>query len=385
MAKKQFDWENDETVKTWLEGLKSTYNYKRQFDLFMTWLRERQPELDTPTKLIEKRLADLKSDNPQDRAFFESLIVSFKIYLENEGNKENTIKSYLRSVRSFFSRNRLPLRFKRGELKVEEILEVRNAHKTKWIASNEELRAVYSVSRLEDRALLLTMYHTGLSSIDITELRVENFEDTVGKSRLYDEDGNWIGKGHIYLEKKREKTGVEVKTCLSEEAVHDIGLTLRKRGYPKKGLLLITRNNTQLSVRYINERLKKLVGQALGEEYGKQFQGSDLRDAYNDALLRADIKQEIKDLMFGHKREGAKSHYHASETTIREAYEKVFPYLSIDTVRRSREDIVSMKNQLLEANIEIQKLKTFNKLLLEKLEENPELRLIAQKLKELHL
>jgi len=344
MVKEQ-DWENDKYVVSWLEGIVKKDDYKREFALFFDWLQQRHPELDTPTKLIEKRINDLRSDNPVDREFFESLVVSFKNHLEQKNLKEGTIRAYLRSVRSFFSRNRLPLQFKRKEMKVEESLEVRENHKPKWIIGNEEIRAVYSISRIEDRALLLTLYHTGLSPIDLCELKIENFTNTVGESRLYDKEGKWKAKEHVYLEKKREKTDVWQKTCLSEEAVHDVGLVLMKRGYPKEGYLLLTRKHQPLTVRYINERLKELVGLALGKKYGKEFQGSDLRDAYNDALLRSDLKQEIKDIMFGHERAGARGHYHVSEATIKEAYEKVFPYLSINSIRRSREDIARISTQ----------------------------------------
>ena len=48
-------------------------------------------------------------------------------------------------------------------------------------------------------------------------------------------------------------------------------------------------------------------------------------------MLRAGVSpQELKDLMFGHGRKGARGHYDYDELTIKEAYAKVFEHLSIN-------------------------------------------------------
>ena len=52
--------------------------------------------------------------------------------------------------------------------------------------------------------------------------------------------------------------------------------------------------------------MKYLAEKTFGTEKAKDFKTKSLRSFYNSALLRADIKSEIKDLMMGHARLGAR-------------------------------------------------------------------------------
>ena len=72
--------------------------------------------------------------------------------------------------------------------------------------------------------------------------------------------------------------------------------------------------------------MKKLAEKALPVKRANQFITKSLRDAYNCALLEASLMQETKNLLFGHKRSGAKSSYAYNENVIRNAYEKAFKY-----------------------------------------------------------
>jgi hypothetical protein len=74
-----------------------------------------------------------------------------------------------------------------------------------------------------------------------------------------------------------------------------------------------------------------------------------LRSFYNSALLRADLKQEVKDLMMGHQRLGARGHYGYDEQTILEAYSKVFEFVSINGMQ-SREDLANIKEGMKQQN-----------------------------------
>ena len=82
---------------------------------------------------------------------------------------------------------------------------------------------------------------------------------------------------------------------------------------------------------------------AFGAEKAKEFKTKMLRSFYNSALLRANVQpQEVKDLMFGHGRKGARGHYDYDEYTIREAYNHAFEYLSINGLQ-TRTDIAKLK------------------------------------------
>ena len=71
-----------------------------------------------------------------------------------------------------------------------------------------------------------------------------------------------------------------------------------------------------------------------------------LRDAYYDALLRANLTQEIKDTLFGHKWEGAKEKYAISQATIIDAYSKAFQFLTVNHGTQARKDIEVMRDEM---------------------------------------
>ena len=90
--------------------------------------------------------------------------------------------------------------------------------------------------------------------------------------------------------------------------------------------------------------MKKLATKAYPD---KKFQTKSLRSAYNSALLRANIQpQELKDVMMGHKRLGARKDYAYDQITIMEAYEKAFKYLTINSGTQTRKDMEEIRNQL---------------------------------------
>ena len=61
--------------------------------------------------------------------------------------------------------------------------------------------------------------------------------------------------------------------------------------------------------------------------------------------MRASVQpQEIKDLMFGHGRKGARGHYDYDEQTIKENFAKVFEHLSINRLQ-TRTDIAKLKEE----------------------------------------
>jgi hypothetical protein len=66
------------------------------------------------------------------------------------------------------------------------------------------------------------------------------------------------------------------------------------------------------------------------------------------ALLRADIKQEIKDTLFGHQRQGAREKYAISQATIIDAYNKAFQFLSVNHGTQARKDFEAMSDRLRE-------------------------------------
>jgi hypothetical protein len=111
-------FEQDEYFKKWLIGLspRTKENYSNEFPDWLNFIDM------TPTEQIKKRMHDLTTQDPTQRTYFEEKFREYKEYLENIQNpkplKSSSVKTRLRTVASFFSRNGLPLFLKRGDGRV---------------------------------------------------------------------------------------------------------------------------------------------------------------------------------------------------------------------------------------------------------------------------
>jgi len=100
-----------------------------------------------------------------------------------------------RSIRSFFSHNRVPLVFARGDLSPEPSEEEKKSKY--WILANEEIRVLYNLAKIRDKCLLLVAYQSGLLPCEVKKMRIEDLE--YGQHSIFDIEG------HLYYEILREK------------------------------------------------------------------------------------------------------------------------------------------------------------------------------------
>src|SRR4030065_2314206 len=315
-------------VMEWLSkvGERTQKNYRERFPKWLTFINM------TPTEQIQKRFKDLQSQNPKERGFFEDKVIEFKNALITQNLRASSISCTLTPVLSFFSAHRVPLRFKRKELKVEERKEEKVI--SEWIPENAQVKQIYQHGEVRDRALLLCLYQSGFSETDVSCLNIEDLPD-IDKC-----------EGHYPITMHRDKTGVLQRTCISEEAVHDIKAMLTERKNPTKGALFLSQKGERLTVRFINDTIKGMVEKTYGKEQSEKFKTKSLRDAYNDALLRANLTQEVKDTLFGHKRQGSREKYAISQATIIDAYNKAFQFLSVNHGTQARKDVEELNQKL---------------------------------------
>ncbi|MCW4003440.1 MAG: site-specific integrase [Candidatus Bathyarchaeota archaeon] len=336
-------YEQDEFFRKWLIGLspRTKENYCTEYHEWHTFIGM------TPTELIKKRMHDLTTENLSERLFFENKFREYKEYLEQRGNlKPLSVKTKLRTVASFFSRNGLPLALKRGDWESTQEQPVIQ----RWKITREEVKALYAHGNLRDRALLLVLAQSGFSEADVSNLKIESLKG------IYEQPET----EHYFIEKPREKTGETQTTCLSYEAVHDIKALLQERGNPIQGYLFVSTTRgkgDKLEVRTINQTMKSLAEKTFGAEKAKDFKTKALRSFYNSALLRAEIQSEIKDLMMGHARQSARKHYDYDEITIKEAYQRAFEHLSINgmQIRADLKKVMATLKGLTDTNVIIQK------------------------------
>lgn len=359
------EWEKDDYVKEWLKkvGERTRKNYIERYPKWLNFIGM------TPKEQFEKRIKDLQSTNPKVRGFFEDKTVDFKNLLVTQKFKASSVQCTLTPVLSFFKHQRVGLKFARGELKVEARTEDKVIKE--WIPDNQQAKQIYQHGEIRDRALFLNLYQSGFSETDVSSLSIEDLPE-IDKC-----------EGHYPITMYREKTNVLQRTCLSEEAVHDIKEMLKERensgqlkpekievddidektgkpviddktGKPKKKIidgrtpLFISQKGERLTVRFINDTIKGMVEKTYGKEQAEKFKTKSLRDAYNDSLLRANLTQEVKDTLFGHKREGAREKYAIGQATIIDAYNKAFQFMSVNHGTQARKDIETMRDQVRE-------------------------------------
>lgn len=334
-------WENDKYVVKWFSEIseRTKENVKKPFEEWLKFIEM------SPTEQIERRVEDLQSANPQIRSFFESKLIAWKNSLvkelDNKGKRRYTratIRSKLQRTQSFFSHNNLKLQFGRNQLSVEP--SEREKIASEWVLNNVEIRALYDVANVRDRALLLTLYQSGFSPIDTVSLNIEHLNN------IYEVEG------HFYIDKLREKSNIHQKTCLSLEAIHDIKAMLKARGSPAKGALFVSERGLRLSVRILNLVIKKICAKAYPERLS-EFKTKNFRDSYNDGLLQANLTQETKDTLMGHKRRGARENYAISPTTIQQAYQKAFQYLSINGGTQAKKDLEKIQQTIVDLSLTI--------------------------------
>jgi site-specific recombinase XerD len=188
-------------VKNWFELLgnqRTIKNYSEEFPKFLKYIDAQTP-YKTPSQIIESRLEHLTTQDLLKRRYWENQTIKYKNYLESKNLRMATVKSHIRTVMSFFSKTGVKLSFNRGELKVNP--SEKDKVIREWIPSNEEIRLLYRMAKdSRDRAILLVLYQSGFSEVDVATMKIEDFG-------FYDEKGNWaIGANEdVYHARLREK------------------------------------------------------------------------------------------------------------------------------------------------------------------------------------
>lgn len=362
---------NDTYVKRWLTGLakKTKHGYPSLLQDWLTFINL------SPTDQINKRMHDLTSTDITERLFFEDKWKAYKEMMESTGtHKDKWIHDRLKVVASFFNRNGLPLALEHGAWKSTQKQEV---IEKKEKLNLDDIKRMYAHANLRSKCILLILAQSGFSEIDISELKIESIKG------LYEMAVN----EHYVIEKPREKTTHVQATCLSYEFLHDLRELLAEDGNPTNGYIFVSQTRQEIEgrlskeekaklnkkelkeyeeqikkaqkeakekrlscidVRRINEDMQALAQKTFGIDSpkAKTFETRMFRSLYNSALLRAKIQpQEIKDLMMGHEREGARANYSYDDETIREAYISAFEFLSINGIQ-SREDLAKIRTDM---------------------------------------
>ena len=337
------EWWNQGVVQEWISNFVDQKKYRRNFIFWVEWIGI------LPDEQLRLRKEQSKSDDKKTARFFEEKVKEYGKEVMRQGISAKTGMQYLIAVRSFFSHHYLNLKFRRGELKLEEMPDIKNSKKPKWVLDRTEFRALFNVCNLRDRPLVLILGSTGMSPVDAASLRIEAF-------RLYNRDRGGkileLTEKAVYGEKPRDKTNILQQFVLSSEVLFYLKPLLAEREYPENGSLLITRKGNPYTSRAVSERLQELATKAFGSERAKDFKTKNLRDFFQNGLLLANVNEKVIDSMMGWKKESAKQHYYISQEVILSAFEQAKEYYSVDGGRQTSDQVARLERKIGQLTVE---------------------------------
>lgn len=208
---------------------------------------------------------------------------------------------------------------KREVLKKEDIKELLNASKT-----------------LKMKAMILAQLSSGLTSIDLLNLKIEDFKD--GIREVYDENGKL--RKICMLNLVRQKTDKEYTTFFSEEAVNAIETYLeheRIKPLPDEALFssykmgegFMTTTALQAAYRQLNKSLEWEQ-----EEKGRFRKATShmMRKYFNTQLINAGMPEEIREHFMGHviSNKVQDAYFLADPEELLQVYLKYMDYVTIE-------------------------------------------------------
>ena len=312
-------WENSESILKVFE-VKDKESTKRQY------LSELPPFFTfvdmSPDEVIKTRFEDLASRDPKITPRFEGLIQKYKIHRINLNYAATSISTNLGRIAGWFRANNCSLDLDRNFWKVQASEYVQASKTTKRYPTLKEIKEMFSIADLETRTAILLGYHNGLNTGDVAKITWSNIN--------LDFDDIDIN-GFYHLEHMRGKTGVEHIIVAGPDLLYCLKSIWIAQGKPTEGYVFKSKTGVALEPRYINDRYTELVGKVIKDEKGKGSTFTDLRDSYNQVLKSVrGISDEHRDLLFGHKRAGAKSHYAFDINAVIEDYKLVFQNITVN-------------------------------------------------------
>lgn len=315
------------SVQSWLEGLKPDYQ-RKSLEYFNRFVKHMNM---TPDEMLEARRQDLRNQDVDQQRRFERIAKTYyediRTQFQKEGKSEAHAINFLKAIMSFFSRNYMPLKYKKREIKLPK----KKLKRTGIVIG--DLKQAYTVLDVRERAVFTALLQSGLSPIDICALNIEQIV-------------NELENPPVYFEGYREKTSVGFQTCIGEDAAIAIKKYLILRNNPTDGALFLSRTGERLTPRFLRESLEPAVRKVIPE-----FQVKDLRDIFHDAIERADISQNTRDRLFGHEIGTSTKAYEFSPITIKEAYLKAYPFLTVNGYTRQAASNTSISKMIMQLGL----------------------------------
>jgi len=342
---------NDKIIKDWLSGIKAADETRKGYLQAMQYFTEFTDK--TPLQLIEEAEAEIRGGLLMCERNITSYLREFREQLEEKSLAPLTIKGRMTGVCSFYRSYNIQLPvIPKGTTNAKPEL------KRKKIPTKDDIRKILNVCDPLERALVFVGLSSGLSVIDISNLKVSDFIDG------YDPK-----TGITTLHLIRKKKNYEFYTFSSPEASNAVQDYLdwrnrepsskgvireeqRKKQHvtTKDGYLFITRTvpPEYLTAKKVKdkEELRKLnkeaiiaIYQRLNEEAQTSsergeynvIRSHNMRRFFNSTLLNENAPIFFVDFLLGHQLDAThEAYYRASPEKLKEEYAKYVSFLTIE-------------------------------------------------------
>lgn len=330
----------DETIIGWLDEINARPNTRKNFQHSMSMYTDFLNM--TPEELLDE--AEQEMSLPIRKRKLKKHLIAFRVFLQGKGVSENTIRSRLTAIRSFYNANEILI----PKIKFEKPKTIKTNDQ---IPTKEDLQDCLSVCDPLEKAVMLAGISSGMAANEIRNLTLKQFREG------YDPETEITT-----VSMRRQKTGVDFVTFFSPEASRAILEYLQYRdrkpksaGKEKREIrekqhtsensyLFILKNVPSEYLETHNEELRKMGENAMLFLYsgvsekarkntanGYNFiRSHTMRKYFNSCLLNAGCDSFHTEFWMGHQlSETQGAYFRANIQQQKEIYMKYIPYLTI--------------------------------------------------------
>ena len=267
-----------------------------------------------PDQITAERKKQLRSDDEGVARTYERIVVRF-YERQKERMSESAAYRYAAStVRGFFSRNYVGLKFRRGDMRAPK------TEKHDYIPTVGEVKEICEAADIRDKAIIILALQTGMAPVDLVNLKRADFERAI-KSGEFPQPLGWL---------QRNKSREDFHPFLFRDSATALKRYLqnRKDGSP---YLFIDRLGKPLQERNVNDIFQKAAERAgIKVPEGRRLRVYSLRSVFETQMGNAGLPQTWIDMMIGHTVGGSRGKYvKPSEADWLEKARKAEPFLTI--------------------------------------------------------
>lgn len=342
------DLEKNDIIDKWLSAKKKSENTRKSYLQGMYFYTELLKK--TPDELIEEARAEQRSGVWIEDRKIQEYFDDYLEFLEGRNLAPKTIHGYIGAIRSFYKKKHI-------EVPDLDLKKAKSLKKNKGIPTKEDLQDVLNACGLLEKAIVLTGVSSGLSDIDIVNLKISEFKkgyDPVNKIASLRLTRGKLGETadtfitflspeatkaiNDYLTKHRDR---EPKTNFQrdrdrldkQKVVSDDGYLFIKKHVRNSYLLSgdeeerkISPSNLIQIFRYISENAKK------NTPFGdwNLIRSHNMRRYFYNVMMSNKCPHDHLEHMMGHVLYNVKDSYFVPiEEQLKKSYIDCIPYLTV--------------------------------------------------------